>query len=70
MSSDDLRINIWNIGEKNTVYNVLEFKPKSITEIEEALTSAEFHPKVSSLFLYTTSKGCINICDLRSKASF
>ena len=44
LSVDDLRINIWNINNSNDVYNVLDIKPKSITEIEEAITSSEFHP--------------------------
>jgi serine/threonine-protein phosphatase 2A regulatory subunit B len=70
LSADDLRINIWNLNDNSQVYNVLDVKPKSITDIEEAITSAEFHPKVPSLFLYTTSKGILNICDFRERALF
>lgn len=50
LSSDDLRINIWNLNDTKTVYNILDVKPKSVSDIEEAITHAEFHPKVPSLF--------------------
>jgi serine/threonine-protein phosphatase 2A regulatory subunit B len=50
LSSDDLRINIWNLNDTKTVYNILDVKPKSVSDIEEAITNAEFHPKVPSLF--------------------
>ena len=70
LSSDDLRINIWNIENVNEVYNVLDIKPKSINDIEEAITSSEFHPTIPSIFNYTTSKGLLHICDFRDKATF
>ena len=70
LSVDDLRINLWNLQDANEVYNVLDIKPKSINDIEEAITSAEFHPHQSSLFNYTTSKGVLALCDFRDKSSF
>ena len=70
LSSDDLRINIWSLNDPTTVYNVLDVKPKSLTDIEEAITHSEFHPHLSHLFHYTTSKGYLNICDFREKAMF
>jgi serine/threonine-protein phosphatase 2A regulatory subunit B len=70
LSADDLRINIWNLNDNKTVYNVLDVKPKSVTDIEEAITHAEFHPKIPSLFQYSTSKGVVNVCDFRDRATF
>jgi serine/threonine-protein phosphatase 2A regulatory subunit B len=70
LSADDLRINIWNIENNKEVFNVLDTKPKSISDLDAVITFAEFHPTIPSLFLYTTSKGLLNICDFRDKSSF
>lgn len=45
-------------------------KPSNIEELEEVISHSEFHPTDPSLFLYTTSKGFLNVCDLREKSSF
>jgi len=70
LSADDLRVNIWNIEDNREVYNLLDLKPKNIDELDEVISSAEFHPYDPNLFMYTTSKGFLHICDLRSKSSF
>jgi serine/threonine-protein phosphatase 2A regulatory subunit B len=70
LSTDDLRINIWNIEKNDTVYNVLDIKPKSLDDLEEVITHSEFHPYDENIFLYTTSKGFLNICDFREASSF
>ena len=44
ISSDDLRINIWNVEDNTQVYNVLDIKPKNIDELDEVITHSEFHP--------------------------
>ena len=44
LSADDLRVNIWNIENPNTVYNVLDIKPKVIDELDEVISHCEFHP--------------------------
>ena len=44
ISADDLRINLWNIDSTDTVYNVLDMKPKTLDEIDEVITHSEFHP--------------------------
>lgn len=44
MSSDDLRINLWNIEDNSVVYNLLDIKPKSVDELDEVVTHTEFHP--------------------------
>lgn len=30
LSSDDLRINLWNVEDNSVVYNLLDSKPKSM----------------------------------------
>ncbi len=70
ISADDLRINIWNIENDQTVYNVLDIKPPNIDDLDEVVTRCEFNPVDPSEFLYTTSKGCLNICDFRDQSSF
>jgi len=70
LSADDLRVNIWNVEDNKSVYNVLDMKPDNLDELDEVISSAEFHPTNSNLFLYTTSKGFLHICDLREKSSF
>jgi serine/threonine-protein phosphatase 2A regulatory subunit B len=70
LSADDLRINIWNIEDNSVVYNVLDIKPTNIDELEEVISYSEFHPTNPHLFLYTTSKGFLHICDFREKSNF
>jgi serine/threonine-protein phosphatase 2A regulatory subunit B len=65
-----LRINIWNIEDSSTVYNLLDLKPNSLDELEEVVTKCEFHPTNPNMFLYTTSKGFLHLCDLRENSSF
>ena len=70
LSADDLRVNIWNVENTNTVYNVLDIKPKNIDDLDEVISHAEFHPTHSSIFLYTTTKGFLHVCDFRESSSF
>ena len=44
ISADDLRINIWNVEDNTSVYNVLDIKPTNIDDLEEVISHAEFHP--------------------------
>lgn len=70
LSADDLRINIWSIENNQTVYNVLDIKPKNIDELDEVVSHCEFNPLQPPLFLYTTSKGFLHICDFRDQSTF
>lgn len=65
VSADDLRLNIWNIEDNSEVYNVLDIKPKSLDDLDEVITKATYHPTDSNMFLYSTSKGYLNLCDFR-----
>lgn len=70
ISADDMRINIWNIENTSTVYNILDIKPRNMEDLDEAITHCEFHPKMPSVLVYTTSKGFFHLCDLRESSSF
>jgi len=37
-------------------------------ELTEVITAAEFHPTACHLFVYSSSKGTIRLCDMRSQA--
>ena len=70
-SSDDLCINIWNLNTTSVVLNVLDLdmiKPVLIENISKLKTTAEFHPVHPNTFLYATSKGVVNVADMRSRA--
>jgi len=68
ISSDDLRINLWNIGVNDQSFNVVDIKPENMEELTEVITSAEFHPTQCNLMMYSSSKGTIKLCDLRDAA--
>ena len=37
-------------------------------ELTEVITASEFHPTECHLFVYSSSKGTIRLCDMRSQA--
>lgn len=68
MSCDDLRINLWNLNIPDQSFNIVDIKPTNMEELTEVITSAEFHPSDCNLFMYSSSKGAIKLCDMRSNA--
>jgi len=68
ISSDDLRINLWNLGISDQSFNIVDIKPANMEELTEVITSAEFHPKQCNLFMYSSSKGTIKLADMRAAA--
>lgn len=69
LSADDLRINIWNLNIPSETFNILDLKPVLFESISEVITAAEFHPSDPYAFLYATSKGIVNVADMRAKAT-
>ena len=37
-------------------------------ELTEVITAAEFHPQHCNMFMYSSSKGTIKLCDMRESA--
>lgn len=51
-------------------FNLVNLKPKSIEELSEIITHVDFHPKRSDMFLFSSSKGYMSLCDLRENSQF
>ncbi|VDO03310.1 unnamed protein product [Rodentolepis nana] len=68
LSADDLRINLWHLNVSDQSFNIVDIKPANMEELSEVITSAEFHPTSCSLFMYSSSKGIIRLCDMRQQA--
>ncbi|CAH6720033.1 protein phosphatase PP2A regulatory subunit B [[Candida] jaroonii] len=68
ISSDDLRINLWNLNISDQSFNIVDIKPANMEELTEVITSAEFHPQQCNLFMYSSSKGTIKLNDMRSNS--
>lgn len=70
LSSDDLRVNIWNIETNKTTFSIVDIKPPNIDDLNEVITHAEFHPQIQEMFLMSSSKGATHVCDIRENSSF
>jgi serine/threonine-protein phosphatase 2A regulatory subunit B len=68
ISSDDLRINLWNLNIQDQSFNIVDIKPANMEELTEVITAAEFHPQSCNWFMYASSKGTIKLADMRSSA--
>ncbi|KAJ3470379.1 hypothetical protein MRS44_000478 [Fusarium solani] len=68
ISSDDLRINLWNLNIQEQSFNIVDIKPANMEELTEVITAAEFHPMSCNWFMYASSKGTIKLADMRQSA--
>jgi len=68
LSADDLRINLWHMEITDQSFNIVDIKPANMEELQEVITASEFHPKECNLFVYSSSKGTIRLCDMRQAA--
>ena len=68
VSSDDLRINLWNLNIQDQSFNIVDIKPANMEELTEVITAAEFHPQSCNWFMYASSKGTIKLADMRERA--
>ncbi|CAB3361366.1 Hypothetical predicted protein [Cloeon dipterum] len=68
LSADDLRINLWNLEITDQSFNIVDIKPTNMEELTEVITAAEFHPIDCNVFVYSSSKGTIRLCDMREAA--
>lgn len=68
ISSDDLRINLWNLSISDQSFNIVDIKPTNMEELTEVITSAEFHPSHCNLFMFSSSKGTVKLADMRAAA--
>ncbi len=70
LSADDLRVNLWNLENNILAFNLVDLKPPNIEELAEVITHVEYHPRRSDIFLFSSSKGYISMCDLRVNSEF
>ncbi|XP_022062143.1 protein phosphatase 2, regulatory subunit B, gamma a [Amphiprion ocellaris] len=68
LSADDLRINMWHLGITDRSFNIVDIKPANMEDLTEVITAAEFHPQHCHLFVYSSSKGTLRLCDMRASA--
>lgn len=68
LSSDDLRINLWNLEVANQSFNIVDTRPASMEELTEVITATECHPTSCNLFMYSTCKGNVRLADMRERA--
>lgn len=68
ISSDDLRVNLWNLNIQDQSFNIVDIKPANMEELTEVITAAEFHPQSCNWFMYASSKGTIKLADMRESA--
>lgn len=68
ISSDDLRINLWNLENKVQAFTIIDLKPENFEELSEVITASQFHPFVDNQFIFSTSKGVIKLGDLRKSS--
>lgn len=68
LSSDDLRVHLWNMHASGVGFNILDIKPTKMADLTEIITSTEFHPNHCHLFALTTSQGSVKLHDLRLSA--
>jgi len=68
LSADDLRINIWHTDVNNQAFSTVDIKPENMEELQEVITSAKFHPIYCNYFVYSTTKGVVRVCDLRTSS--
>lgn len=48
--------------------DIVDIKPANMEELTEVITAAEFHPEHCHLFVYSSSKGTLRLCDMRAQA--
>lgn len=67
LSSDEMRIALWDLEHNESACIVVDSKPHAYDSMSEVITCARFHPNQSSVFLWGTTKGFIKIGDFRTK---
>ena len=71
ITADESRVDLWNIEKTvDSVYNLIDYERRNPISEDERILYAEFSKNSGYTFLYTTSTGHINICDLRERSDF
>lgn len=70
ISGDDISINLWNIEDNHKYFNIINFSPPKIEDLQDIITHCEFHPNICSQFLLSSSRGYFALCDLRQNTKY
>lgn len=54
--------------DKRSSSDIVDIKPANMEDLTEVITAAEFHPHHCHLFVYSSSKGTLRLCDMRASA--
>ena len=55
-------------SERHFLSDIVDIKPANMEDLTEVITAAEFHPHHCNLFVYSSSKGTLRLCDMREAA--
>ena len=71
LTSDESHVMMWNLERpgKSEVYNLIDYNRHKYQSGEERILSMSCS-STNNTFIYTTSTGCIRICDLRESSNF
>lgn len=68
VSSDDLRINLWQLTNKDEAFMLVDMKPENMEELNEVITCIDFHPTSCNYLVYASTRGTNRLVDLRDSA--
>uniref|UniRef100_G1T1I6 Serine/threonine-protein phosphatase 2A 55 kDa regulatory subunit B n=1 Tax=Oryctolagus cuniculus TaxID=9986 RepID=G1T1I6_RABIT len=68
MSADDLRINLWHLAVTDRSFSILDWRPENVKDGTQGMVSRERHWHHCNLFVYSSSKGSLRLCDMRAAA--
>ena len=68
LSSDDLRVCLWDVSRVDTCYTLTDVCPSDARELTAVLTAAAADPTHPSLFTCGNSKGTAMVHDMRTGA--
>jgi len=50
---------MWNLENGSECFTIIDCKPPNMNELNEVITSVEFHPFESHSFVHASSKGVV-----------
>ena len=65
LTSDDLKIYLWSLGDPNKPYNIINKTPFDMDELSEVITCSTLSKKNDNVLLFGTSTGSLNLADMR-----
>lgn len=65
LTSDDLKVYLWSLNDCNKPYNVINKTPIDMDDLSEVITCSVLSRKNDNIFMFGTSKGSVNMADLR-----